>query len=538
MNEDENTVRPEWEAPNAGDVWKPETARESNQIGETQELRDMTAPTSQENTSYGSFEDVSILSEQQGQEVTRAASTYDTAPLPTQSHIQGTAPTQAMPVDSQMHAYAQGSSSTPQSNVFATGDATSYGDATRGARAAKTAKQTSAGPGWMALIIAMVVTALVTGGGVWAAVNYAGTSSASRSSSQTAASPAQTVPTVPTSGDKANWQAVAQAVSPAVVTINSVSQSNSGVGSGVIYNKQGDIITNYHVISSAVASQGSLSVTLADGRIYDAEVVGYDQTTDLAVIRLINAPSDLTVANFGSSSNLAVGQEVMAIGAPLGLSNTVTTGIISALDRPVEVSAQSEREPQQNNPLDPFNQLPNLQEQNQNATSESVITNAIQVDASINPGNSGGPLFNSNGAVIGINSSIASMGASSSDSAGSIGLGFAIPADLAKSVADQLIEKGTADHAVLGVSIRTGQVNVDGTTKAAAEVADVVAGGGAANAGIQVGDVITAVNGSKVSSSKQLTGYIRRYKGGDQVTVEYVRGGQVREATVTLTSQS
>ncbi|WP_231367337.1 S1C family serine protease [Schaalia sp. ZJ405] len=400
----------------------------------------------------------------------------------------------------------------------------------------------SKGPGWGALIVAMVVTALVTAGGFWGIggalglFSHAESSGSTAHSSSSTSSTTQTVPKVPTSGESANWQAVAKAVSPAVVTISVVGQNASGVGSGVIYDAKGDIVTNYHVISKAIGSKGGLSVTLADGRIYDAEIVGYDQTTDLAVIKLVNAPSDLTVASFGSSKDLAVGQQVMAIGAPLGLSNTVTTGIVSALNRPVEVSAREEREPQEPNPLDPFNQLPNLRGQQQ-AGSESVITNAIQVDASINPGNSGGPLFNANGAVIGINSSIASMSSTSSE-AGSIGLGFAIPADLVTSVADQLIANGTADHAVLGVSITTGEVDVDGATKAGAKVAQVSPGGAAAAAGIREGDVIVAVNGSEVSSAKQLTGYIRRYKGGDEVSVSVVRDGKVEDIKTTLQSQS
>lgn len=395
----------------------------------------------------------------------------------------------------------------------------------------RTALAEKRGPSWLALLLAMLLTAALTLTGAWALL--AGRSTARPVEASSTPKASSTVEPVASKGDSPDWQAVAKAVSPATVTISVTSNSSSGVGSGVVYDSKGDIVTNYHVISSALDGQGRISVTLADGRIYEAEIVGHDQTTDLAVIRLKNAPSDLTVATFGSSSDLAVGQQVMAVGAPLGLSNTVTTGIISALNRPVEVST-SESKPQQVDPNDPFGQLPQLQGRTA-STSESVITNAIQVDASINPGNSGGPLFDSTGRVIGINSSIASN-SGSSDTAGSIGLGFAIPANLASSVADQLIATGAVDHAVLGVSVTTGTAKADDSQVAGAEIAQVTPGGSAEDAGLRVGDVITAVDGDSVSSSKQLTGYIRRYKGGDAVKIQYVRNGKKYEVDATLKS--
>lgn len=391
------------------------------------------------------------------------------------------------------------------------------------------------GPSWFALILAMVLTAIVSLGGAWVMLENRPTARAtvSASSSQSAKTNSTSVTPVAPSGDSPDWKAVAQAVSPAVVTINVSTASASDVGSGVVYDASGDIVTNYHVISEAEDGKGQILVTLADGRIYDADVVGADQTTDLAVIRVENAPADLTVASFSSSSDLAVGQEVMAVGAPLGLSNTVTTGIISALNRPVEVSTGG-RQSHDIDPNDPFGQLPKLRK-NQTANSESVITNAIQVDASINPGNSGGPLFDSAGKVIGINSSIASN-TSSSQTAGSIGLGFAIPVDLVTSVANQLIETGKVDHAMLGVSVTTGAVVVDDSRVAGAKVVGLSPRSAAAEAGIRSGDVIIAVNGETVSSSKQLTGYIRRYTDGDEVTITYVRDGQRSDVQVRLVS--
>lgn len=391
------------------------------------------------------------------------------------------------------------------------------------------------GPSWLAMILGMTATVAVSLSGAYAMLNVGHGKASETDSSANTATSASTVQPVSNSGEDPDWQAVAAAVQPAVVTISVRSSSSSGVGSGVIYNAQGDIVTNYHVVSGATGADATIQVTLSDGRLYNATVVGTDPTTDLAVIRLENAPSDLTVAAFGSSSDLAVGQEVMAVGAPLGLSNTATTGIISALNRPVEVS-RSKEDSQELDPNDPFGQLPGFgggQEENQpQPSTETQITNAIQVDASINPGNSGGPLFDATGRVIGINSSIASN--TSSDKAGSIGLGFAIPVDLVTSVADQLIATGTVDHAVLGVSVTTKAVAVDGSNVAGASVEELTRGGAAAQAGLQAGDVITAVDGESVSSSKQLTGYIRRYRSGQEVTITYVRNGEKRDVTVTL----
>lgn len=398
--------------------------------------------------------------------------------------------------------------------------------------APRSVKKAKRGPSWFALIISMILTAAITLSASWALMQ---TRSAARSVPVSSASQgATTVTPVTSSGDSPDWQAVASAVSPAVVTIGVQSSSSSGFGSGVVYNAEGDIVTNYHVISPALDGQGKITVTLADSRLYEAEIVGTDQTTDLAVIRLTNPPADLTVATFGSSSGLAVGQEVMAVGAPLGLSNTVTTGVISALNRPVEVS-NTDSGSTPSDPNDPFGQLPQLQNRS-TSSSDSVITNAIQVDASINPGNSGGPLFDSTGRVIGINSSIASN-TGSSGQAGSIGLGFAIPVDLVSSVADQLIATGSVDHAVLGVTVQSATAELDGAAVAGAKIVDVTAGGGADKAGLRLDDVIVAVDGETVSSSKQLTGYVRRYKGGDEVTVAYVRDGQKYEVSATLTSQ-
>jgi len=370
---------------------------------------------------------------------------------------------------------------------------------------------TKKGPGWGALLGAMLLTVGLTLGALF----YV------RPAMLRASTPTNlnggTIATVPASSDATDWTAVASAVSPAVVTIQAQGASSGSTGSGVIYDAQGDIVTNYHVISS-VLTGGQIQVTLADGRLYAARVVGHDKTTDLAVIRLDNPPEDLTVARFATSSTLQVGAPVMAIGAPLGLSNTVTTGIVSALNRPVEVSMDEDS---------------TSQDQTQ-ASSDLVITNAIQIDASINPGNSGGPLFDATGAVVGINSSIKSLATSSDGQAGSIGLGFAIPSDLVVSVADQLIATGSASHGMLGVTVKAATATVGSDTYVGAEIQEVTSGSGAAIAGLRVGDVILTVEGQEVTSPKQLVGYVRRYRAGDTVTMTIERNGQTQDVSVTI----
>ncbi|WP_366180995.1 trypsin-like peptidase domain-containing protein [Actinomyces timonensis] len=401
------------------------------------------------------------------------------------------------------------------------------------------------GPGWGAMIGMTVAAALLASGGTFAALRYdADGPSAPKGSvsSPTAVATGATTQTVTSQGTTPDWQAVTAAVSNSVVSIT-VSKGDSGaVGSGVIYDSKGHILTNQHVVAGA----SKIMVTLADGRIYGAEVAGTDASTDLAVIKLKNAPGDLTVAQIGDSDSLATGQGVMAIGNPLGLSSTVTTGIISALDRPVVTTQENPADPS----TDPDQQqapqqgglgglLNNLRDRGQSATSQ-VYTNAIQIDAAINPGNSGGPLFDGSGKVIGITSSIASTGGSGSsgEKAGSIGIGFAIPVKLAQKVADQLIATGSASHAYLGVSIGDGGAEADGVLRAGAEVGSVEQGSPAANAGLKQGDVITAINGKSTNQAAALTGFVRQYSAGDEVTLTVIRGGKSQEAKVTLAEKT
>ncbi|WP_159717064.1 S1C family serine protease [Actinomyces marmotae] len=428
----------------------------------------------------------------------------------------------------------------PTTDAFAAPPAMSAVDGGAPVPAAPTKERR--GPGWGSMIAMTVAAALLASGGTFAAFRHdtdGASTPKSAGSSPTAVATGSTTQTVTSQGTTPDWQAVTAAVSNSVVSIT-VSVGNSGaVGSGVIYDSKGHILTNQHVVAGA----SKIMVTLADGRIYGAEVTGTDASTDLAVIKLKDAPSDLTVAQIGDSDSLATGQGVMAIGNPLGLSSTVTTGIISALDRPVVTTREDTGDPSKGS--DPSQQGPqsgdlggllnNLFDRGKNPTSQ-VYTNAIQIDAAINPGNSGGPLFDGSGKVIGITSSIASTGrsGSSGEKAGSIGIGFAIPVKLAQKVADQLIATGSASHAYLGVSIGDGGAEADGVLRAGAEVGSVEQGSPAANAGVKQGDVITAINGKKTNQAAALTGFVRQYSAGDEVTLTVIRGGKSQEIKVTL----
>lgn len=386
------------------------------------------------------------------------------------------------------------------------------------------APKTNSAPTWKGILAALIATCIISVGlGAGASQFFdSGTRTSSSSSSSQEVEQSGTTEVVTSSGDSPDWVAVAEAVRPATVTISVSAGQSSSTGSGVIWDTEGTIVTNNHVVSDAT-NGGSIYVTLYDGRIYSASIVGTDSTTDLAVIRLDDPPDDLVAARFTTSSDLQVGQEVMAIGSPLGLTDTVTTGVISALDRPVTVTTSSDDD------ANPFSAMTQQQ--------ETVTTNAIQVDASLNPGNSGGPLFDSEGAVIGINSSIASVSSTSSSSAGSIGLGFAIPVDLVKNVVSQILENGEAEHAVLGVTVSSATVSVAGTTRVGAQIESVVSGGAADQAGLQEGDVVISIDGNTIESSSSLTGYVRRYNSGDQVVLEVVRNGTLMEVEVTLQAE-
>ncbi len=302
---------------------------------------------------------------------------------------------------------------------------------------------------------------------------------------------------------------VAAAVLPSVVSIEVSGQSGAGEGSGVIISSDGQILTNNHVVALA-ANGGQLRVTFNDGKTVSAEILGRDPSSDLAVIKAAGV-SNLKPAKLGSSADLQVGQQVVAIGSPLGLQGTVTSGIVSALNRPVRTASSD----------------------TPGAQGDSAVFNAIQTDAAINPGNSGGPLVNMSGEVIGINSAIATLSQGGSQQSGSIGVGFAIPIDKARGVATQLAKGQQPSRAFLGVTVQDATGSTPG-----AQIATVQSGSPAADAGLKEGDVITKVGDTSIDGADALVATVRGEAAGTKVTVSYVRDGATHTAEVTLGSQS
>jgi putative serine protease PepD len=314
--------------------------------------------------------------------------------------------------------------------------------------------------------------------------------------------------------------AAAQQIEPSVVTITVTSDQGESLGTGEVLDKQGHILTNDHVVAAAASSQQGqggqdqpgqqsgqvgISVTFDDGTTEKATVVGTSETNDLAVIK-VAASDKLVPATFAKSESLQVGQAVVAVGAPLGLSDTVTSGIVSNTARPVR-----------------------------SGTTNDAVYLAVQTDAAINPGNSGGPLVNLNGDIVGINSSIAGTGSGESGGqSGNIGIGFAIPADVAVRVAGQLIEKGSYANAALGVTLG-GQDSQSVSTDGVA-LQSVTADGAAAKAGLEAGDQITKVNDFATTTADGLIAATRFYAPGTTVEVSYTRDGQAKTVKVTLGS--
>ena len=365
-----------------------------------------------------------------------------------------------------------------------------------------------------------VLTAALASGGTWGVMSLTddGTTAASSTSASTSGdSAASVVPVSSASKTNPDWNAVTAAVTPSVVSITVSAGGSGGEGSGVVLDKEGHVLTNHHVVSGA-GDDATITVTLSDGKTYRASIAGEDASTDLAVLTLEDPPDDLQPITVGSSSGLQVGDPVMAVGNPLGLSGTVTTGIVSALDRPVTTSS-TESEQQ-----DPFGQ----QQQ-----SSQVVTSAIQTSAAVNPGNSGGALVDAAGRLVGINSSIASLGSSSGQS-GSIGIGFAIPVDEAQWIAEQLIEDGQAEHAFLGVTPSDGTAELGSATRSGAQIRSVSDGSPAAEAGLQEGDLVVGVDDSTVTSAESLVGIIHSHRIGTKVSLAVVRDGEEQTIEATL----
>jgi putative serine protease PepD len=358
--------------------------------------------------------------------------------------------------------------------------------------------------GWLPW--AALGAALVVGGVIGGVIVAATKSSASPAPSSTSSSTGSAQVSV------CNVVSVANEVMPSVVTISASGRGGGGTGSGEIIRSGGYILTNNHVIAIA-ANGGSVEVLFADGQSAPATITGRDPLTDLAVLKTETAPK-LPVIPMGTSSTVKVGEATVVLGAPLGLYGTVTSGIVSALDRTIQVPAEDDK--------------------------TALLVGAIQTDAAINPGNSGGAMTNCAGQLIGVPTAGATVPSPSGESSGgSIGLGFAIPVDLAKTISDEIIATGSVTHAYFGL----GAVPIP--PAAAAEggvppglfVQSVAPGGPAAQAGLRQGDVITKINGQAATSTLQLQELTLTKRPGDTVELEYWRNGQTTMANVTLAAQ-
>lgn len=351
---------------------------------------------------------------------------------------------------------------------------------------------------WLAILIAALIVGLLGGG----LAGYAVTQFApAQQAVQTDV--VQADPSAP------NWTAVAEAATRAVVAIQVVgSDGTAGQGSGVVIDADGHIVTNNHVVASSGA-RSLISVTL-DNVTYAATIVGTDPSTDLAVIQLTDPPAELSVMGFADPDSVQVGDPVMAIGNPLGLNDTVTTGIVSALNRPVTTRAITDT---------PVSQ----------PSDDLVVTAAIQTNAAINPGNSGGALVNEAGQLVGITSSIATLSSSPNSQSGNIGLGFAIASDQVQYVAEQLISQGYAEQPQIGLSAS----DPTGIGQQGARVVRINEGSPAEQAGIRVGDLVTAIDGEPVSSTESLVAQVRAGRVGEPIELTIVRDGETQNITVT-----
>jgi len=323
--------------------------------------------------------------------------------------------------------------------------------------------------------------------------------------------------------DSVNWVTGASSKAlPSVVTISVSSANEGGSGSGVFLTADGYILTNAHVVTlSGASANPKVTVKTLDGKIYLADIVGTDPNNDLAVIK-ISAAGAFTPIEWADSSKVNVGDSVVALGAPLGLENSVTTGVISALNRTIQVASSDTSE--DGSSLQWWN----------GTGAAPVSLRVLQTDAAINPGNSGGALVNAQGQLIGINVAIATAGATTASSqSGSIGVGFAITSNIAKRIAEELMKDGKASHALLGAMVGNAGEETDGFSSGAL-VGELTPGGPGEKAGLKVGDIVTSFNGYKIDTAADLTAAVRAEPAGASATLEVTRGAEKIEITVVL----
>lgn len=360
------------------------------------------------------------------------------------------------------------------------------------------------GLGAGAVLAISLITGLIGGVGGGAAASMLTGSESSIGASNNQNSLEAPVKKERTPAPDGSVEKVAESVLPAVVSIEVATRKGGAEGSGSIISADGMVLTNHHVVAEAGSEGAQVRVTLNDGTKHPAKFIASDVNTDVAVIQ-IEGVKDLPTIQFGDSSDLAVGQSVVAIGSPLGLSATVTTGIVSALNRPVRAAQGG---------------------------GQSSLMDGIQTDAAINPGNSGGPLVDMNGHLIGMNSVIASLSQGESGEAGSIGLGFAIPSNFARRVAEQLINEGKARQPMLGV-----EVDIRAQTGGAL-VSKVQPGSPAEKGGLKAGDIVTRINDRLIESSDALVAATRSFDFGETVELEVHSEGSEESRTVEVTLSS
>ncbi len=372
--------------------------------------------------------------------------------------------------------------------------------------------------GWPVLLLAVLLAALLGGGIGGLAVNYLG------NDSTTAGDSTQQSPQLNRTDEVTPTTEAAAVAAPSVVTLSVGGDSAEGSGSGVILDTEGHILTNTHVVTlGGQTAAANVLVQTNDGTVHKAEVVGLDPLSDLAVLKIDAA--NLTPTEMGSALDLNVGDQAIAIGAPLGLSGTVTEGIISTLDRTISVASSAvPEEPETSEQENPFEfRLPDQAEPP--AAQGQIHLNVIQSDAAINPGNSGGALVDETGRLIGINVAIATR------TEGNVGLGFAIPVDYAQRVADEIIANGEASHGMLGVTIVPAG---DQYVSSGAMVVEVVEDGPAEGSQLRPEDVIVAIDGESVNAPGALSATVREYPGGSEVELTVERDGSEYTETVTL----
>ncbi|MGX1160331.1 putative serine protease PepD [Arthrobacter sp. SLBN-100] len=395
--------------------------------------------------------------------------------------------------------------------------------------------------------VGTLVASILAAGLVGGAVGTVGSGELFDNAGSTATTSSNSQPGTVIVNNKDNVNAITAAAlkaSPSVVTISATSGSSGGTGSGIVLDDQGHILTNTHVVTlDGQTANASLEIRTSDGKVLSAKLVGTDPLSDLAVIKVDNT-SGLTPATLGDSGKLNVGDTAIAIGSPLGLTGTVTDGIVSTLNRTISVASAAAPDEGDNAEGDDeggFQFAPPGGGQSQQTTGKGEIAiNVIQTDAAINPGNSGGALVNSSGEIIGVNVAIASAGSgSSSSSSGNIGVGFSIPINHAKRVAQEIINTGKASHAQLGVSVKKKTASSAASEfSVGAEVATVEANSAAGKAGIKVGDVITKFNDLAIGEPEQLTAAVREQSAGSSVKITVLRNGAEQTLDVTLGTAS